>query len=58
MKLANPKSKHPECFRDQSRTRQRFNQSFVKELALPPQKEKQKNLPCFAKIKSADTQTD
>ncbi len=38
---------------------QRYNQSFVKELASPcPRKEKQKISPRFAKIKSADTQTD
>jgi len=43
----------------QSRTSQRYNQSFVKELASPcPKKEKQKISLRFAKIKSANTQTD
>jgi hypothetical protein len=31
---------------------------LAKELALPTEREKQKNLPRFATIKSADTQSD
>lgn len=46
MELANPKSKRiAKCHANQ-----RFNQSFVKELALPSHKEKQKISPASQKL--------